>query len=88
MIEVTVRTQWQGKVAVRGHVLLSALERQEGIAIYHDHAIMTVPYAELSRRMVGESEQTFRDRFRKYPRERLYYFYWKPNVTQAKMLEV
>lgn len=85
MIEVAVKTQWQGQVAIRGHILLNALERQEGIAIYHNHAIMTIPYAELSRRLVGESDQTFRDRFKKYPRERLYYFYWKPDVIQAKL---
>ena len=85
MIEVHVKSQWEGKVAVRMHFVSEAMKNQEGITIIHDGSAMTIPYAEMGDRICAVSKKMFRDNFRKYPGERLIYFKWKPDVVQSKM---
>lgn len=85
MIEVAVKTQWQGKVAIRGHYVFEAIKNQEGITIIHDMSSMTIPYAQLGEKLCAVSEVTFKDQFRRFPKERLFYFEWKPDAVQTKL---
>jgi len=86
MVEVVVKTQWQGKVAIRGRYIQQALRSYEGIKIIHNGSSMTIPNKEIYSLIVAKSEQKLRDTFRKYPPDYLYYFNWKPNQKQEQLL--
>lgn len=85
MIEVAVKTQWQGKVAVRAQYIYEAVKNQEGLMIIHGTGVMTIPAGELKDRIAGMSDEVYRDTFRQHPKDKLYYFVWRPDAVQTKL---
>ena len=88
MIEVTVKTIWQGKVAIRGQYINEAIKTRQGIIIYHDYGSMRIPNHKLYEMLVAKSEHRVRDKYRKQKPDFLYYFDWRPDVQQGVLLEV
>ena len=84
MIEVKVKTVWQGKVALREKYVHQALETGKGIRISVGDAYMHIPGDEVKKRIVAKSEESFYDKFSK-ERHFLIYFDWKP-VKQQTLL--
>lgn len=83
MIEITVNTTWQGKVAVRGQYIQEATKSQQDILIYHDHGSMRIPNHKLYDMLAAKSESKVLDRYRKQEPDYLYYFNWVPDVVQG-----
>lgn len=87
MIEVTVNTTWQGKVAIRGQYIQEAIQSQQDIMIYHDHGSMRIPNYKLYDLLVAKSEKKVLDRFRKLKPDFLYYFNWNPDGIQGVLIK-
>ena len=85
MVEVVVKTLWQGKAGVRDRYVQEAKKTGQALAIFHNRECMVVPLDELDARIVGRSDMQFRDRYRKYKPGFLVYFDWKPDVIQVKL---
>ena len=85
-IEIVVKTQWEGKVAVRQQYITQAQHEYKDLVIIHDRGSMRIPFAELDKYIVGKTEMTFRDKFRRNKRGYLYYFNWKPDVNQGVLI--
>ena len=86
MIEVTVKTTWHGKIAVRGQYVREAVRTEQDMLIYHDHGSMRVPSHKLYEMLVGKSEGKVLDKFRKQKPDYLYYFAWQPDVKQGVLV--
>lgn len=83
MIEVTVNTTWQGKVAIRGQYIQEAIQTTQDIMIYHNHGSMKVPNHKLYDLLVAKSDKKVHDKFRKLKPDFLYYFNWNPDGIQG-----
>jgi len=86
VIDVTVTTTWQGKVAVRGQYIREAERTGQDIMIYHDHGSMRIPNHKLYELLVGKSDSKVLDRYGKQEPDYLYYFYWQPDVVQGVLV--
>lgn len=86
IIEVTVNTIWQGKVAIRGQYVRDAIKTNQDLIIYHAHGSMRIPNHKLYDKLAAKSDKKFGDRYRKLKPDFLYYFNWKPDVEQGALV--
>ena len=86
MIEITVNTIWQGKVAVRGWYIKETIRAEQDIMIYHDHGSMRIPHHKLYEWLAAKSDKKVLDKFRKQEPDFLYYFNWQPDVQQGVLV--
>jgi len=86
VIELTVKTTWQGKVAIRGQYLQDAIKTEQAILIYYNHGSMKIPNHEIYARLVAKSENVVWDKFGKFKPDYLYYFNWQPDVQQEVLV--
>ena len=84
MINLKIKSIWQGKVGIRDKYVNQALKGQHDICLTKGNDIMILPYADIQGLIVGKSEFPMRDR---YSRESHYliYFNWKPTTIQKKL---
>lgn len=87
MIEIKVKSIWQGKVGVRDKYVEEALKDNEGLAIKHEGKVMTIPNEKIAGLVVGKSEQPFKDRFYPYTPHYLIYFLWKPDPLPPSLFD-
>lgn len=85
MIKVKVNSIWQGKVALREKYVQEAYEKRTGLEIHHNGSVMVIPYLNIQKRIVGRSDQPVHDKFGG-GFHWLFYFDWKPNINQKKLL--
>jgi len=85
MIEVKVKSTWQGKVGIRDKYALSALRKGEGLRVTYRDEVMEIPANEIERAIVGRSEKPFTDRFGK-DSHYLFYFKWMPDFSQPRLI--
>ncbi len=86
MVSVTVKTKWQGFVAVREQFITQAINEGTPLEIVHDNGRMVIQPGDIKKRIARKSEYRMRDRFNKLPPGYLYYFDWKPTETQEALL--
>ena len=86
MIEVTVNTTWQGRVAIRGQYIQEAIKTGQDIMIYHNHGSMKIFRYKLYDLLVAKSGKKVQDKFRKFKPDFLYYFNWNPDVQQGVLI--
>ena len=86
MIEVTVNTIWQGKVAIRGFYIQQVIKTGKDIIIYHNHGSMIIRNHKIYNMLVAKSDKKVLDKFRKQEPDFLYYFNWKPDVQQGVLV--
>lgn len=84
MIEVKVKTIWQGQVGVAEKYLDEAKKTNQSLVISHGDSLMEIPHQDLAGRVAGYSEW-FSDRWGR-GKYRLVYFDWKPTERQASLL--
>ena len=84
MIQVKVRTLWEGKVGVPEKRVQEGKAAREPLNICYGDGVMLVPWHELEARVVGYSDW-FHDRFGR-GKYRLVYFLWKPTRQQETLL--
>ena len=82
MIEVNVKTTWQGKVALREKYVHEALDTGQGIRIVLDSSFMDIPADEVKKKIVARSENSFFDKF-SGERHFLVYFKWDPIINET-----
>lgn len=87
MIEITVSTTWQDKVAVRGQFIQEAIRTGQDMMIYHDHGSMRIPNHKLYDMLVAKSDKKVLDKYRKQSPDYLYYFDWQPDVQQGVLIK-
>lgn len=86
MVEVKVKTTWQGKVAIRDRYFYEAKTKKEDLLIRVGRDIMKIPLTELEDKVVARSEEPVEDKFSNPPEfHYLIYFDWKPTETQEKL---
>lgn len=86
MINLRVKTIWQGKVGVNEKYIKRALDNKEGLCIKNKDEYMEIQANEVKEKIVGKSENRFEDRFGNGPDYYLYYFSWKPTISQGTLL--
>lgn len=57
MKKLTVKSQWQGKVAVRDRYLREVKEKRDGLEIHLREEIMVIPFEELEKKIAGISKE-------------------------------
>lgn len=82
MIEVKVKTIWQGKVALREKYVHQALDTGQGLRIKQGDAFMDIQNDKIKESIAARSEESFYDKFSK-ERHFLVYFNWKPIKEQT-----
>ena len=80
MINLKVKTQWEGKVAIRDKFIQQAKEKNEDILIEHAGNIMLIPVDKIDEVALPYREKV-RDKFSLEYHE-LVYFYWKPRTQK------
>jgi hypothetical protein len=85
MIQVKVKSQYKGLVAIRDKYLLEAEASGQGLIIEHNDQQMVIPFNEIHTRVKGVSEKPV---FNKFSRERhsLIYYLWQPGIKQPVLL--
>ena len=86
MIEVQVKTLWQGKVGIRDRYVKEAIERKEGILIRHGQESMAIPFNKLKELIAGKSDRRFKDYFGQTKPQYLIYFVFRPQVKQGSLV--
>ena len=86
MIEITVNTTWQGKVAIRGQYIQEAIKTAQDIMIYHAYGSMRIPNYKLYEMLIAKSDKKVLDKFRKQEPDFLYYFNWQPEGIQGVLI--
>lgn len=86
MIEITVKTIWNGKIAIRGQYVQESIKTEQDLIIYHNHGSMRIPNHRLYDLLVAKSEHRVVDKYRKLKPDFLYYFNWKPDVQQGALV--
>ena len=87
MIEITVKTIWNGQVAVRGQYIQESVKTEQDIIIYHNHGSMKIPNHKLYEMIIAKSEHRVRDKYRKQKPDFLYYFSWLPDNEQGVLID-
>ena len=88
MIEVKVKSIWQGKIAIREKYYWLAKTKKEDILIQVGSDIMIIPFAELDSRIVAKSVKPVQDKFSNTNEVHyLLYYDWKPTEIQEKLLQ-
>jgi len=84
MINIKIKSVWQGKVGIRDKYILQAEKTKEDICLQKDSDVMLIPFLHLAEAIVGRSEYPVRD---KYSNESHYlcYFDWTPTTLQKKL---
>mgnify|MGYP003394573029 CR=1 FL=1 len=86
MINVKVKSLWQGQVGVRDKYIREAKSTQQDILITCDGRRLLIKYDEIDRLIRGRSAVAFRDKFSN-ARHYLYYFNWlKESESEQKTL--
>jgi len=86
MIEIKVKTIWQGQVGIRDKYVQEALKQKNGLIIRKENEIMIIPAEELEAKIKGVSEKPFKDRFSE-KQHFLFYFDWKPMQVNKTLFE-
>lgn len=84
MIKCRVKSQFQGKVAIRDKYLMRALKYQDGLEIFFNNEVMSIPHQEIKKKIAGWSKKTVKDIYGK-AKHHLVYFYWKPTTVQKEL---
>jgi hypothetical protein len=82
-VKIPVKTQWHGKVAVRGRFIVDCKAHGEPLLIEHQHQIMTIPCAKIDELTVGSTEKPVKDYYGKQV-DYLIYFKWNPDPVIQK----
>lgn len=77
MVNIKVRTIWQGKVGIHPKFLDECLEKKDDLCIEHEGDFMQIKFSDLPKKLVGKSKETFLDKFSQQPYQ-IYYFKWSP----------
>ena len=86
MIEVNVKTIWQGKVAIREKYYWLAKTKRENLLIKVKNDVMIIPFQLLLEKVVTKSEKPVIDKFSDPPEYHyLIYFDWKPTTKQEEL---
>lgn len=86
MVEVRVKTLWQGKVGIREQFVTEALRLNSGLLIRHKKDSMPIPADKVKEMIDSYSTERFKDFYGQRKPERLIYYAWKPLVKQGALL--
>jgi len=84
MINIKIKSIWQGRVGIRDRYIAQARKEKDDICIIKGNDIMIVPFTNLDEAIVGKSEFQFKDRYSKESHY-LIYLNWKPTTLQKKL---
>jgi len=84
MITINIRTLFQGDVGVADPYIKQAQETGESITVVREDGAMLIPNSEMKERCTGRGGP-FKNKYGP-GHYFLYYFKWKPDVTQAVMI--
>jgi hypothetical protein len=84
MINLDVKTTWNGQVAIRDKYVIQAKNEKKDICITCGGRRMTIGYKDIDKKTTGMSKP-MEDRFSNHT-HRLVYFVWKPNVLDGEEL--
>ena len=84
MINLKVKSIWQGKKGIRDKYVNQALKTGQDICISDDIDTMIIPYQNIQSLIVSKSDFPVKD---KYSKESHYliYFKWKPTILQQSL---
>lgn len=85
MITIPVKSIWQGQVGIRDRFIKEAKDTGQSITVVRKDGAMLIQNKEMKKRCTGRSSKKFYDRFGG-DSHYLYYFDWKPDVTQGVMI--
>jgi len=86
MINVTVKTLWNGQVAIPEKYTNEALKSATDLCIHHAGKQMIIPASEVQSRIRGRSASSFKDKFSNNT-YRLVYIVWRPEPeVQQKLI--
>ena len=90
MIELSVKTLFQGNAAIRDKYIKRALENGDSFFLKGKNElageIMIIQNKDIRAKIVGKSDKPVEDYFNKGLTHYLYYFKWDPQRVQDKML--
>jgi len=86
MIKVKVKSIWQGKVEVRDKYIARALELKKGLLIEHQSDFMIILYEKIDRELITPKEPVMVKDHYSGEFHQLFYFKWRPNRKQGKLL--
>lgn len=86
MVEIRIKTLWQGKVGVREQFVKEALQLKQGLLIRHGKDSMAIPADKVKEMIDGKSGMRFMDQFGLKKPEYLIYYVWKPTVKQGVLV--
>jgi hypothetical protein len=82
-MKIPVKTQWQGRVAVRGKFLAEIKRTGEMLIIEHRNQIMSIPARKIDELTVGSTELPVKDIYH-HEKDYLFYFKWNPDPVIQK----
>ena len=86
MIEISVKTLWQGKVGIREQFVKEALRLKQGLLVRHGKDFMAIPAVRVKEMIDSKSETRFTDYFGIRKPEYLVYYVWRPTVKQGSLV--
>ena len=90
MIELEIKTLFQGSCAIRDRYIKKALESGDSFFLRGKDElageIMIIPNKDIQKKIVGKSDKPVEDLFNKGLYHYLYYFKWQSQKVQEKML--
>jgi hypothetical protein len=82
-MKLQVKTEFMGRVAVRGKFLAEIKRTGEMLIIEHNHQLMSIPARKIDELTVGSTELPVKDYF-KHEKDYLFYFKWNPDPVIQK----
>jgi hypothetical protein len=86
MIEIRVRTIWNGKVAIPEKYAFQAEDSKQDLMISKGEDVMILKFDMIKKLIKGRSENSFKDKFGGEDYY-LVYFDWKPDTIQQGLFE-
>ena len=85
MIQLRVRSIWNGKIGIRDKYVNQALREKQGLEITCQGEFMIIPVEEVEGKITGKSKEHFKDKFSE-EWHYLIYYNWKANDKQGKLI--
>jgi len=84
MLEIKIRTIWQGKIGVREKYIKQSVDTQQDLIFVKGNDYMIIPWDKIDEYIVGKSEQPVIDKFSNETHF-LIYFKWCPTTKNLTL---
>jgi len=86
MINIKIKSIWQGKVGIRDKYIVDAFTNKKGLYLTYKDDFMIIPYEEIDRKLITPRIPVMVKDNYSGDVHQLFYFKWKPNKSQLELL--